>query len=37
MHAVPSEVNDPIPFAEDRTYDTYVTEHAARFFAVVDG
>jgi hypothetical protein len=28
---VPSEVADPIPFPDDRTHDTYVPEHAARF------
>lgn len=31
----PSEVRDPIPFADDRTHATYNSEHAARFFRVL--
>ena len=32
---LPSEVSDPIPFPEDRTHDTYIPEHANRFFQVL--
>jgi len=32
---LPSEVENPIPFPEDRTHDTYVPEQANRFFQVV--
>jgi len=35
ISVVPSEVSDPIPFPEDRTHDTYVAEHATRFFQVL--
>ena len=35
ISVVPSEVSDPIPFPEDRTHDTYVAEHATRFFRVL--
>ena len=35
ISVVPSEVNDPIPFPDDRTHDTYVAEHATRFFRVL--
>src|SRR5262249_53900137 len=31
----PSEVPDPIPFAEDRTHHSYEPEHANRFFRVL--
>ena len=37
---LPQEVDDPIPFPDDRTHGTYVHEHANRFFQVlsrVDG
>ncbi len=32
---LPSEVSDPIRFPDDRTHDTYVGEHASRFFEVL--
>jgi uncharacterized protein DUF5996 len=32
---MPQEVSAPIPFPDDRTHDTYVEEHAARFFQVL--
>jgi len=35
ISVVPSEVSDPIPFPDDRTHDTYVAEHARRFFQVL--
>ncbi len=35
ISVLPSEVSDPIPFPDDRTHDTYVDEHAARFFRVL--
>ena len=35
ISAVPTEVDDPIPFAEDRTHHVYDQEHAAAFFRVL--
>jgi hypothetical protein len=35
ISATPSEVADPIPFAEDRTHHTYNAEQATRFFHVL--
>jgi hypothetical protein len=35
IHTLPSEVNNPIPFPDDRTHDTYDAEQAARFFRVL--
>lgn len=35
ISVLPSEVSDPISFPDDRTHDTYVHEHAARFFRVL--
>ncbi|HVC78089.1 MAG TPA: DUF5996 family protein [Candidatus Micrarchaeaceae archaeon] len=35
ISVVPSEVSDPIPFPDDHTHDTYVPEHARRFFQVL--
>ena len=35
ISVVPSEVSDPIPFPDDHTHDTYVAEHAARFFSAL--
>ena len=35
ISAVPSEVEDPIPFAEDRTHRSYDAEQANRFFQVL--
>ncbi len=35
MWPVPTEVNNPIPFAEDHVHRTYDTEHAHRFFLVL--
>ena len=35
ISVVPSEVSDPIPFPDDHTHDTYVAEHARRFFEVL--
>jgi len=32
ISVVPSEVSDPIPFPDDRTHDTYIADHASRFF-----
>lgn len=32
---MPSEVPNPIPFPDDRTHDTYVPDHAARFHRVL--
>jgi hypothetical protein len=32
---MPQEVDDPIPFPEDRTHGTYVAAHAERFFRVL--
>ncbi|HEY1456498.1 MAG TPA: DUF5996 family protein, partial [Candidatus Dormibacteraeota bacterium] len=32
---LPSEVSDPIPFPDDHMHDTYLEEHAARFFRVL--
>ena len=31
----PQEVSDPIPFPDDRTHETYVAEHATRFFLLL--
>jgi hypothetical protein len=35
ISVVPSEVSNPIPFPDDHTHDTYVAEHATRFFQVL--
>ena len=35
INVKPQEVSDPIPFPDDHTHDTYVPEHAARFFHVL--
>ena len=35
ISGTPSEVSDPIPFAEDRTHDSYDREWANRFFQVL--
>jgi len=35
ISVVPSEVSDPIPFPEDHAHDTYVADHATRFFRVL--
>jgi Family of unknown function (DUF5996) len=35
ISVVPSEVDDPIPFPDDRTHDTYIGEHARRFHDVL--
>ena len=35
FHAVPDEVPDPIPFAEDTVHSTYEPEWANRFFSVL--
>jgi hypothetical protein len=35
ISAVPSEVPDPIPFAEDHTHATYEAAQAARFFRIL--
>ena len=32
---VPTEVNEPIPFPEDRTHSTYNADDATRFFSVI--
>jgi len=35
ISVLPSEVSDPIPFPDDHTHDTYVPQHARRFFQVL--